>query len=399
MRFGLHLPPELRVYAGFAIYSFSLGNIFPRLPDVMAAMGVEEGAFGLGLIGVPFGTLIALSFSAPAAERVGFRPALLTAIPLMALCYAIAVHAPGPLIFFILLVPCGLMIGGIEVILNVEADRTEYLIGRRIMSRAHSFWSIGFFGAGLAGAGLGQLGLSPQLHLALVVPVSVVGVALFLGDYQPAPKRPGVEEEAVPLIARPTAAILVLVGVTLSAMLLEGASIDWSALYMRDVFQSSPFLSGFAVAVFAFSQAAMRFFADRFVERHSPAGVSYVLCCVTAAGIVLVFFSPLPVLSLLGFAMIGIGTSAIFPLAVSAAAQRTDRSAAINVASMSQISFVAFLLGPPLLGYVIEHFGIRWAFGIGLPLVLLSFVMSGALGRKAPAGVSHEPSRTVREHV
>ena len=53
------------------------------------------------------------------------------------------------------LLPVGLMIGSIEIILNVEADRTEALVGRRIMNRAHSFWSIGFFAAGLAGGDAG----------------------------------------------------------------------------------------------------------------------------------------------------------------------------------------------------------------------------------------------------
>ena len=90
------------------------------------------------------------------------------------------------------------MIGSVEIILNVEADRTEDLVGCRIMNRAHSFWSIGFFAAGLAGAGDWRSSASrPQLHLALVVPVAVVGVALLLGGYQPAPKR-AAEEQARP---------------------------------------------------------------------------------------------------------------------------------------------------------------------------------------------------------
>jgi MFS family permease len=87
-------------------------------------------------------------------------------------------------------------------------------------------------------------------------------------------------------------------------------------------------------------------------------------------------------MALVGFALIGMGTSVIFPLAMSAAAQRTDRPAATNVAALAQISFVAFLLGPPLLGYVAEHFGIRWSFGIGLPLVVLSLLTANALGRR-----------------
>ena len=75
----------------------------------------------------------------------------------------------------------------------------------------------------------------------------------------------------------------------------------------------------------------------------------------------------------------GIGSSAIFPLAMSAAAQRTDRPAAFNVAALAQTSFLTFMLAPPILGFIAEHWGITWSFGIGLPLVLLSFIFTGAL--------------------
>ena len=95
---------------------------------------------------------------------------------------------------------------------------------------------------------------------------------------------------------------------------------------------------------------------------------------------------------MLGFALLGIGSSALFPLAISAAAQRTDRPAAINVAALSQISFVAFLLGPPLLGFVSEHWGIRSAFAIGIPFIGLSLLTAGSLGRRPPSDKPATPS-------
>ncbi|CDX31786.1 Major facilitator superfamily MFS_1 [Mesorhizobium plurifarium] len=382
MTLGLKLAPQHRVYAGFAIYSFAMGNIFPRLPDIKRAMGIEDGTLGLALIGTPIGTLVALTLATPILERVGFRRALLWLVPLLALAYSIAVHAPGPASLFLMLLPVGLMIGSIEIILNVEADRTEFLLKRRIMNRAHSFWSIGFFGAGLFGGALAHLGLSPQLHLALVAPMVAVAMALFLGGFQPAPARFAATGDKAPVFARPTLPILILVAVTLSAMLMEGASMDWSAIYMRTVFDSGPFVAGITVALFAFSQATTRFFADSFVDRHSPSGVARVLLAMMMVGVFIVFFSPLPFVSMLGFALLGIGSSAIFPLAISAAAQRTDRPAAINVAALSQISFVAFLLGPPLLGFVSDHWGIRSAYGIGIPLIALSLAAASALGRR-----------------
>ncbi len=382
MRIGLELPPQQRVYGGFFIYSFCMGSLPPRLPDIQRAMGIEEGALGFGLIGAALGTLISLSFAGPLLDRIGYRRAILALIPLLSLGYALSVFATGPLAFFFLLVPVGLVIGGIEIILNLEADRTEHQIGHRIMNRAHAFWSFGFFSAGIISAGIAQTGLSPQIHLLLMVPVVIAGVAMILGRFDPAPHRTGASTEKAPRFALPTLSIMVLVAVTLSAMIMEGAGIDWSAIYMRDQFQVTPFIAGFAVALGAFTQAATRFFADPFVERYSPTAVSRTLLGVLGMGALLVFFATSDWMALLGFALMGVGTSVIFPLAMSAAAQRTDRPAATNVASLAQTSFVAFLLGPPLLGYVAEHFGIRWSFGIGIPLVVLSLVFAYALGKK-----------------
>ena len=382
MKFGLNLPPQQRVYAGFFVYSFCMGSLPPRLPDLQRMMQIEEGPLGFGLIGAAAGTLVSLGFFGPILERIGYRRCILTLIPLLALLYAIASFAGGPLAFFLLLFPVGIVIGGIEIILNLEADRTEHMIRHRIMNRAHAFWSFGFFSAGIISALVAQSGLSPQIHLFLMVPLVIVGVALILGRFDPAPHRTGTSDEKPPQFAVPTMAIMALVAVTLSAMIMEGAGIDWAAIYMRDVFAVPPFLSGFAVALGAGAQAVTRFFADPFVERYSPTTVSRVLLRVLGVGVLLVFFAPSDWLALVGFALMGVGTSVIFPLAMSAAAQLTDRPAPTNVASLAQISFVAFLLGPPLLGYVAEHFGIRWSFGVGLPLVILSIVCARALGTK-----------------
>jgi MFS family permease len=117
-----------------------------------------------------------------------------------------------------------------------------------------------------------------------------------------------------------------------------------------------------------------------------------VLIAVMGLGTVLVFFATADWMALLGFALMGVGSSVIFPLAMSAAAQRTDRAASTNVASLAQISFVAFLLGPPLLGFIAEHWGIRWSFGIGLPLIVVSFLVASALGSR-PIPHEVEPDR------
>jgi len=388
MLFGLELSPHHRVFAGFCVHAISMGSIFPRMADIKQQMGVGEQVLGLSLIGIPVGTLLALTLAAPAVEKFGFRRTLLCAIPLVAILYAVAVHALVPIWFFLALMPIGFLLGCVEIVLNTEADRVEHMLKRRIMNRAHSFWSFGFFGAGLMGAGMAQLGLSPQMDLALIAPMIAMAVALFLGRFEPAASRNVEHDHDRPKFAFPSLAILAIVAVTLSAMLMEGAGIDWSAIYMRNIFNSGPFIAGVAVATVALSQAIARFFADQFVDRHSPVVVTRFLSVVLLAGTVIAFLALSPLLSLLGFALIGIGCSVMFPLAVSTAAQMTDRPAAINVASMVQTAFVVFLLGPPLLGSLGEAYGAQWIYGFGAPLAILSIFTAGALaGRKTIAAV------------
>ena len=132
MKFGLDLPPQQRVFAGFFVYSFCMGSLPPRLPDLQRMMQIKEGPLGFGLIGAAAGTLVSLGLFGPILERIGYRRSILTLIPLLALLYAIASFAGGPLAFFLLLFPVGIVIGGIEIILNLEADRTEHMIGHRI---------------------------------------------------------------------------------------------------------------------------------------------------------------------------------------------------------------------------------------------------------------------------
>lgn len=382
MRFGIDLPPQIKVFGAFFIYSFCMGGLFPRLPAIQAAMGVGEGALGLALIGTAVGTLLSLTFAPPLLDRIGYRRTLLCAIPLLSVLYAIAVWAQGPLALFILLVPVGLTIGCIEIIINLEADRVEHAIGRRIMSRAHAFWSFGFFSAGMVGSLIAQMRISPQMHLLAMIPVVTAATLIVLGRFQPAAHRAGSSTDAAPRFARPTLPIMGLISVCLGAMMMEGAGIDWSAIYMRNLFEATPFWAGFAVALVAGSQAVARFFADGFVEKYSPVLVARILVTVLGLGALLLFIAQQSWVGYLGLVLIGVGSSALFPLAMSAAAQRTDRAASVNVASLTQIAFVSFLLGPPLLGYVAEHFGLHWTYGIGVPLAILGFFSAGALGSR-----------------
>jgi MFS family permease len=382
MSAGSRLSPSHRVYAAFFLYAMALGGIFPRLGDLQQALGLTERALGLALIGTASGTMVSLTLAGRLVEPLGHRLVLRAGIPLIAVAYAVASSAGGPLALYLLLVPAGLCIGAVEIVVNLEADRVEHQLGQRIMSRAHAFWSIGFFSAGLLGAGMAQLGVSVQAHLwGMVVGIGAASIWLLRG-FEAAGHRPDSHTGNAARWARPTRVTLVLVAATLAAMVLEGAGAEWSAIYMRDVFGASPFTAGAAVALGAGAQAIARWLADGFVDRLGPVRVARSLLSLLGAGALLVLVAPHAALALVGFVLMGVGTSAIFPLAMSAAAQATDRPAALNVAALAQTSFLAFLVGPPLLGFVATEWGIRWSFGIALPLVGLGWWAARALATR-----------------
>jgi MFS family permease len=170
----------------------------------------------------------------------------------------------------------------------------------------------------------------------------------------------------------------------MSAMLVEGASIDWSVIFMREIHSASPIISGFSLAMAAFSQATVRFFGDNLIDRFGPILISTVSLVCMFLGVFCVFLSQLSLLAILGFLLMGAGSAVIFPMAISIAASRNDRPAETNVASLTQFAFGMFLLGPPVLGFVGETYNLRWSFSLCIPLLFLSCFMLLVMIKKEP---------------
>ena len=373
--------PQRNIYFSFFIYSFCLGVFFPRIGDLQNQMGIGETTLGLTLLGPPIGVQISLLFADKIFSLLGFRLVMCLGVPILGLALVFSSLTFNPFIFSLSLMLGGFAIGILEVAVNLEADRIEYKISKKIMNRSHSFWSLGFFCSGLTGALFSQMKVSPFINFSLSLFLGTFLTILFCSKYIPADERPNSSVNNS-LFVKPTKAVLALVVLTLSPMLLESASIDWSVIYMRDIFFTPPFINGLAIVMVALTQFSVRYYADQYVEIYGSEKVSKISVAAMLIGVVSVCFSNSPYLSLVGFVFIGGGSAVIFPLAMSAAAQKTDRPAAINVASLAQISFLVFLLAPPILGFIAENFGIRISFGIGLPLVIVSWFFISSLKSK-----------------
>jgi MFS family permease len=174
---------------------------------------------------------------------------------------------------------------------------------------------------------------------------------------------------------------------TLGITMTEGAIADWSAVYLRDVFGSDAALAGLGYSLFALTLALGRFVGDRLKARFGAVSLARVCGVLALAGILVVVTSPAHYVTLIGFALVGLGASVGFPLAVTAAASLTDRPAASSVAVLSFVALIGFLVGPPLIGFVAEVGGLRVGLAMLLPGLVLSLVLTGMLAPRSAGSV------------
>ena len=375
--------PHQIVFVGFFIYAFSLGAMFPRLDDIQTSLEIDKAELGLLLLCIPLGLQITLLFADRLVRAISLKNVICLGIP--SICFtqfaAVAVNQIAFFAFFLII--CGAFVAVVEVAINLEADRVEHALGSRIMNRSHAFWSIGFFSAAVVGALFSQFKVMLEIHFLLVCGIAFLISKIIFEDYIVAsPRHTNVTK--IKKFSLPTGPIFVMVLFTMSAMLVEGASIDWSVIFMREIHSASPFISGFSLAMAAFSQALVRFFGDNLLNKFGPILISVASLFFMFLGIFLVVLSNSSSLAIFGFLLLGAGSAVIFPMAISIAASRSDRPAETNVASLTQFAFGMFLLGPPILGFVGEAYSLRWSFSLCIPLLILSCLMLLIMLKKEP---------------
>ena len=375
--------PHQIVFVGFFFYAFSLGAMFPRLDDIQTSLEIDKAELGFLLLCIPLGLQVTLLFADRLVRAISLKNVICLGIP--SICFtqfaAVAVNQIAFFAFFLII--CGAFVAVVEVAINLEADRVEHALGSRIMNRSHAFWSIGFFSAAVVGALFSQFKVMLEIHFLLVCGIAFLISKIIFEDYIVAsPRHTNVTK--IKKFSLPTGPIFVMVLFTMSAMLVEGASIDWSVIFMREIHSASPFISGFSLAMAAFSQALVRFFGDNLLNKFGPILISVASLFFMFLGIFLVVLSNSSTLAILGFLFLGAGSAVIFPMAISIAASRSDRPAETNVASLTQFAFGMFLLGPPILGFVGEAYSLRWSFSLCIPLLILSCLMLLIMIKKEP---------------
>ncbi|MEQ9635510.1 MAG: MFS transporter [Devosia marina] len=370
-----------RIIALFFTHALAAGAIHTRIPDLQELIGLTEGQLGLVLIGQPLGALSMFLFSSAIVERFGPRRMILWLLPIVVITAALATVLLNPVALFVLLALNGVGFSLTNIAMNVEADRVEAATSARVMNTCHGAWSVGFLLTSLLGAALRGLHVAPVIHLWALAPVLIGLIVLVVLPMPNMPPRPHAGG-AVRKLAWPTWATMGLVAFGLGAGLTEGASRAWSIIYLRDAFDVAPFIESLALPALLLSMAGGRLVADRFIDRYGPVRVARSLSALAVLGMLAIVLAPNAYAALAGFLAVGIGICVLFPLMLSAAARLGDRPASQNVAATTLIFQLVNLGAPVLIGSVAEGFGVRMAFAMLIPLLVLTVAMAGQLRPK-----------------
>jgi MFS family permease len=359
--------------AVFAANGFAFATWMSRVPDVKAGLSLSPGRLGLLLLGISVGSMLGLPIAgrvthrigAPNAVRVGSAVALpgLAMAAISAGATASLLLAAGGLFLF------GFGVGIWDVAQNLEGTVVERAVGRAIMPWFHAAFSLGtVFGAGV-GALATYLDVPVGLHVAVVAALSLTVILWQSRTFLPATVAAGnaatdaAGEPDAPARAPRASAwtpwteprTLVIGVMVLAAAFTEGSANDWMAVAFVDGHHVARAVGVLALATFLSFMTIGRILGARLLDRHGRVPVLRVLFIAAVAGCGLVVFG-YTWLALVGAAVWGIGASLGFPVGMSAAAD-DPRYAAVRLSVVTTVGYLAFLAGPPLLGFLGNHVG------------------------------------------
>lgn len=392
------------IFVIFALSGVLISSFAARLPAVRQALGVDPGQIGLLILCTSFGAILGLAVAPPAAHllghRVGIAGSLIFGAAGLALAGAGATlwgSIPVTVVGFAML---GLGNGAVDVMMNVSGAAVERRIGRTTLPFMHGCFSVGSVVGAAVGAGAAALNVPAWLHLGVVFVVIAVaaGVAVrFIPDRVPEPAATAsVDRLAESTMRRARRSVverivvwrdatLILIGVVMLGMAFaEGSANDWIALASVAQHGATKAQGALVLDVFLIAMTVGRMVGGPIVDRVGRVWAIRVTAGFAVVGLLMFIIGGHPAVFVTGTALWGLGASLGFPLGMSAAAD-DSRNATTRVAAVAMIGYLAFLGGPPIIGFLADHVGILHALFIVLALVVASFLAAPAVRHRTTA--------------
>ena len=173
-------------------------------------------------------------------------------------------------------------------------------------------------------------------------------------------------------------AVVLLIGlVMLVSAFTEGAANDWISVAFVDGYDLPAWAGVLGFATFLSFMTLGRVVGASMLDRWGRVPVLRVMLVAAGIGSLGVVFGTTAT-AFVGAAIWGFGVALGFPVGMSAAAD-DPRHAAVRVSVVSTIAYGAFLIGPPALGFLGDHWGVLRSLSVVSAMIILALLALPAM--------------------
>lgn len=368
-------------------------NLVPRLPEIKAALDLDNAAYGLAVAAFPAGAIASGLAAGWMVRRFGSARVAVIGTILTGTGTLAAGLSPS----FALLV-AALFLGGAsdsvtDVAQNSHGLRVQRRYGRSIINGFHAVWSIGAVLGGSMAAGAIAVGLPLDVHLGISLTLfAVVALVAFrfrlrgadddAADGAPGPAGAGVRGPGLSTRTVAILAALVLIGI--GGALVEDAGSSWATLYLSAGLGAPAALAATGYVALVGAQTVGRLLGDRFVDRFGQRTVACAGGVIIALGMGLALAWPTVPGTIAGFALAGFGSATLIPASMHEADELPGLRPGTGLTIVSWLLRLGFLLSPPLVGLVADSVGLRTGLLVVPAAGVLVAVLSPVLARRVP---------------
>jgi MFS family permease len=377
------------VTAIFFLNGLLFGAWAARIPAVRDRLALSDGELGLALSFLPIGAIIAMPLAGALAARTGSRRATRLAFTLACVATGVVALAPSLVALAALAFALGVGMGSLDVSMNVHGVTVERRYSRPILSSFHAAFSLGGLAGGALGALVAGAGVDVRVHLALAA--VICGAVGLTWSRRFLPGSADVAAAHDPAFVRPPRRLWALGALAFACLLIEGASADWSGVYIKDELGTGPGFAALGFTAFSVTMTLGRIFGDRLVTALGSVRLVRAGGLVAAAGFGLALVVSAPAAALVGFACLGAGMSSVVPIVFRAAGQVPGIASSVSLSAVSSVGYLGFVAGPPAIGGIAELIGLPRALGVIVVLAGAVAVLSSTTAPRAATAAPPEP--------